>query len=305
MWPLQTAHLWQGVEFGLLAGQALPAPHVGHRPPAAEPGAVTTPPDGLTLKHHRDLEGRERRPLVRWILVRAARALPRARPRERLRAAACDLDGERARRRARALLAEARPRRARVRVALPHQGDRARSATPRVVLDPGWLEGMTLNTVEPSPVGESSRDGRIASSSGTSPPATTTCSSCSSTSTRRTSATARPTSTSTTATRGCCTSTARSRSGPDGHRRPRSRRLPLRPAAHARHRAARAVVARAVRPDPARDDRRPRAAGRHAERLLGDRPAPRGNDDRAADARHLVHELQAPVRCGRCSTASP
>ena len=31
-----------------------------------------------------------------------------------------------------------------------------------LVLDPGWLEGMTLNTVEPSPVGESSRDGRLA-----------------------------------------------------------------------------------------------------------------------------------------------
>jgi hypothetical protein len=31
-----------------------------------------------------------------------------------------------------------------------------------LVLDPGWLEGMTLNTVEPAPVGEASRDGRIA-----------------------------------------------------------------------------------------------------------------------------------------------
>jgi hypothetical protein len=28
-----------------------------------------------------------------------------------------------------------------------------------VVLSSGWLEGMTLNTVEPSPIGESSRDG--------------------------------------------------------------------------------------------------------------------------------------------------
>jgi hypothetical protein len=31
-----------------------------------------------------------------------------------------------------------------------------------IVLDPGWLEGITLNTVEPSPVGEASRDGRLA-----------------------------------------------------------------------------------------------------------------------------------------------
>src|SRR5262249_26515404 len=31
----------------------------------------------------------------------------------------------------------------------------------RLVLSPGWLEGMTLNTVEPSPLVESSLDGRI------------------------------------------------------------------------------------------------------------------------------------------------
>ena len=31
-----------------------------------------------------------------------------------------------------------------------------------LVLDSGWLEGMTLNTLAPSPVGEASRDGRLA-----------------------------------------------------------------------------------------------------------------------------------------------
>ena len=31
-----------------------------------------------------------------------------------------------------------------------------------LVLDPGWLEGITLNTLVPSPVGEASRDGKIA-----------------------------------------------------------------------------------------------------------------------------------------------
>lgn len=30
-----------------------------------------------------------------------------------------------------------------------------------LVLDSGWLEGMTLNTVEPSPIGEASRDGKL------------------------------------------------------------------------------------------------------------------------------------------------
>jgi hypothetical protein len=30
-----------------------------------------------------------------------------------------------------------------------------------LVLDSGWLEGMTLNTVEPAPLGEASRDGKL------------------------------------------------------------------------------------------------------------------------------------------------
>jgi hypothetical protein len=30
-----------------------------------------------------------------------------------------------------------------------------------LVLDPGWLEGMTVNTIEPAPLGEASRDGRL------------------------------------------------------------------------------------------------------------------------------------------------
>jgi hypothetical protein len=30
-----------------------------------------------------------------------------------------------------------------------------------LVLDPGWMEGMTLNSLEPSPIGEASRDGKL------------------------------------------------------------------------------------------------------------------------------------------------
>ena len=37
---------------------------------------------------------------------------------------------------------------------------------PRLVLDGGWLEGMQLNTLEPAPESESSRDGRIVLSYG-------------------------------------------------------------------------------------------------------------------------------------------
>ncbi len=31
----------------------------------------------------------------------------------------------------------------------------------RLVLDTGWAEGMTINTIEPSPIGEASRNGRL------------------------------------------------------------------------------------------------------------------------------------------------
>ena len=32
---------------------------------------------------------------------------------------------------------------------------------PRLVLDAGWVEGMQVNSIEPAPVGETSREGRI------------------------------------------------------------------------------------------------------------------------------------------------
>ena len=38
--------------------------------------------------------------------------------------------------------------------------DEIKNAT--LVLEPGWLEGMTLNTLQPSPIGEASRNGKIA-----------------------------------------------------------------------------------------------------------------------------------------------
>ena len=40
-----------------------------------------------------------------------------------------------------------------------HANDELKKAT--LVLDPGWAEGMAINTIEPSPVGEASKNGRL------------------------------------------------------------------------------------------------------------------------------------------------
>jgi hypothetical protein len=42
-----------------------------------------------------------------------------------------------------------------------HVQARADLADAMLVLDSGWLEGMTVNTIEPSPVSEASRDGKL------------------------------------------------------------------------------------------------------------------------------------------------
>ena len=131
-----------------------------------------------------------------------------------------------------------------------------------------------------------------------------TCSSSTSRSTRRRSASARRTSSCTTASACSHPSTAKRSSGPDGHRRPRRLRVLLRPPRDAHRGAARALVAPALRPHPAGDDRRPRAAGRDAERLLGHGHRARGGDDRRSHRLRLVLQLQVPVPAARCSTGS-
>jgi hypothetical protein len=118
-------------------------------------------PEGLTLEHHRDFVGRERRPVVRIVLLGVLSAFlvlgllnvfgqvvvvsEAETPAAEFEVSAPDkLRG--------GLFFEARYRVAAV--------EEIENAT--IVLDPGWLEGITLNTVEPAPVGEASRDGKIA-----------------------------------------------------------------------------------------------------------------------------------------------
>src|SRR4051794_33537490 len=113
---------------------------------------MATPPDGLTIEHDRDHGGREKRPLARRIIL-AALALF-------LLLALLNVFGQRpssvtARSDAAALEVHAPASlrggllfEARLHVKAIRE---LRDAT--VVLDTGWLESMTLNTIEPSPIG--------------------------------------------------------------------------------------------------------------------------------------------------------
>jgi hypothetical protein len=123
---------------------------------------MASPPDGIVLKRHRDLEGLRgfvwvRRGLLAALALVPALGLVNAfgqRP-ETLRAegggAALELYAPSRVRGG--LLFEARF------TIRAEEGD-IDEAT--LVLDEGWLEGLTINTIEPAPVGEASRDGRLA-----------------------------------------------------------------------------------------------------------------------------------------------
>jgi hypothetical protein len=118
-------------------------------------------PDGLTLRHHRDLEGREKRPHVRrailgvigLFLVLGLLNVFGQRP-DTARAATDGVELE--------VYSPTRLRSglyfmSRFTIRAEREVENA-----TLVLDPGWLEGMTLNTLAPSPIGEASRDGRVA-----------------------------------------------------------------------------------------------------------------------------------------------
>jgi hypothetical protein len=118
-------------------------------------------PEGLSLERHRDLRGRERRPYLRWLILLLIALL--------LAAGLANVFGQRPQ------TDEVESTLARMELYSPRKlrsglyyesrftieaRREIREAT--LVLDPGWLEGMTLNTLEPAPIGEASRNGRIA-----------------------------------------------------------------------------------------------------------------------------------------------
>ena len=118
-------------------------------------------PDHLTLRHHRDLSGREQRPFARWLrlsllglflllgLLNVFGQQPQTDRRDSQAASLkiyspTDVRG--------GLYFMSR--------FTIESHEEIENAT--LVLDPGWLEGITLNTVEPAPIAEARRDGRIA-----------------------------------------------------------------------------------------------------------------------------------------------
>jgi hypothetical protein len=117
-------------------------------------------PDTLVLKRHRDLEGKEHQAWVRRGLLALVAAVPvlallnvfGQRPHsETARASAAALELYAPSHLRGGLIWEARF------TIFAHR--ELKKAT--LELDRGWMEGMTINTIEPSPVGEGSHDGKL------------------------------------------------------------------------------------------------------------------------------------------------
>jgi hypothetical protein len=122
---------------------------------------VASAPDGLTLARNRDLTGRWQVPYIRWALLSVVGLLTvlglmnafGQRPQTRTVAAnGAELEVYSPERLRGGLFFMSR---------FTIRAERELKAAT-LVLDPGWLEGITLNTLVPAPVGEASRDGRIA-----------------------------------------------------------------------------------------------------------------------------------------------
>ena len=122
---------------------------------------MTSVPDQLTLRRHRDLEGWGRRPFVRWtilaligvlLLLGLANVFGQRPHTDTASADGIELEVYSPRTLRSGLFFMSR---------FTIRAEREIAAAT-LVLDPGWLEGITLNTIEPSPVGEANRDGKLA-----------------------------------------------------------------------------------------------------------------------------------------------
>jgi hypothetical protein len=123
---------------------------------------VTSPPDGLTLERHRELKGLYWQGLVfRWVALSVLVLISVL--------GLLNFFGQRP-----STTTVATPQ-ADFELQSPNQlrgglifmarftisaNEEIKDAT--LVLDQGWAEGITINTIEPSPVGEASRNGKLA-----------------------------------------------------------------------------------------------------------------------------------------------
>ena len=117
-------------------------------------------PDFIILKRDRELEGRDKELWIRRVLLALVAVVPilalfnlfGQRPTTvRATTPAASLKVYTAHRLRGGLLYEARF----------HVFARRELKKATLVLGPGWLEGMTVNTIEPSPVGEASQNGKL------------------------------------------------------------------------------------------------------------------------------------------------
>jgi hypothetical protein len=121
---------------------------------------VADQPDKIVLRRHRDLVGRERHPWIRRVLLGLVLAL--------VVVALFNIFGQRpATTRASipaATLSVYSPLRVRGGLMYTtrfHITAHQDLKDARLVLDPGWIEGMQVNSMNPQPVNEGSRNGRI------------------------------------------------------------------------------------------------------------------------------------------------
>jgi hypothetical protein len=117
-------------------------------------------PDEIDVARHRDLQGRDHEPWMRRALVALVVAIPIL--------ALLNLFGQRpsTSRAATAaasvkVYAPARVRSGILYEARFHVVARRELKEATLVLSPGWAESMTINTIEPAPVSEASRNGNL------------------------------------------------------------------------------------------------------------------------------------------------
>ena len=121
---------------------------------------MTDVPDGLVLRRHRDLEGTPSKPwprrtilavLVIFLILGLLNVFGQRPASSTAGSAAAKLT----------LYAPTHLRGGLLFSARFHINATSDVKNAILILDPGWVEGMSINTLEPSPLGESSRDGKL------------------------------------------------------------------------------------------------------------------------------------------------